>query len=973
MEQLDLEYYSREIFALGKEAMEKLSEFKVLVTGMSPLGTQVARLLVVSGVKTVAVHDDSRVSADDIRENDLLKEARAEGEVTRAQALAPVLQQFNRRVTVNAVQGDLFSVNIKDYDLIVATALDLTTLTRLSNLCREKSKHIGLVVCEAWGAMGTVFVDFNNEFLVYDKDGMEPESYLITNISQSCPGIVTIEDDLPLKLKDGDWVTFKGVNGMVEVTLPEPRPIKCISSSSFSIEDTSAYSGYVSGGVVSQFKMPDLVSFKSFQDSLLFPTFDAGLSRPDVTKSDRVGQLHFAYHAVMEYRRKYQCLPCAKDVDTLFLISSKLNAEAKEEEDRFSVEAINKDLITAVSASAGTNFRPIISIISGIAALEVIKFTGKFMPIRQWFHYDCFDALPGLQPTLDRGRNWHTLVVGAGAVGCELLALLHSLEIGSGTGSISVVDDGAVSYPTLCTHSLFREEDVGRRKAEIVVEVLKRRKPDSNIRSLTCPIEDPQLSDEFWESKDLILCTVDSEASIKLTESKAIWYEKPSLFAFMSSTSTHLSSLLPQKTGSLEFFPEEEPKADSTLLSSFPCRASMCVDWSIQLFSHLFLELPSQALKYMENPQAWTAEVCNETLPSARFARFELLRDFFEVLVSTDPAASVVFARRRFEQLFTTNIGKLLAEHPLDQEVEEGKLFWSGRRLPPEPTAFDANEDLHFNYLETCADLISQTVGRTLGLNKLEVKKIANQTLRSRAEPHTNSAGFDELQASIDALCPQASKAAVHPLTYQKDDPSGTQLEFIVSASHIRCGNYKIEPMERLKIKQIAGGLQPSLPAMSSFVAGLAAAEVLKLAAGVETDHLKEIRANLAGPELALTELRSAPAVKPMHSLYEESAVLIPAKFTLWDKVHLQGPMTVAQLKERLERDFSVHILIIYSGSVVFYNVVNAGQEVQSDLYALYQAKTQTARTSKYLALKVEARTQADDRNAVLPVIKYAL
>lgn len=973
MEQLDLEYYSREIFAVGKEAMEKLSEFKVLVTGMSPLGAQVAKLLVVSGVKTVAVHDDSRVSAEDIKENDLLKETRAVGEVTRAQALAPVLQQFNRRVTVNTVQGDLFSVNIKEYDLIVATALDLTTLTRLSNLCREKSKHIGLVVCEAWGAMGTVFVDFNNEFLVYDKDGMEAESYLITNISQSCPGIVTIEDERPLKLKDGDWVTFKGVNGMVEVTLPEPRPIKYISSSSFSIEDTSAYSGYISGGVVSQFKMPDLVSFKSFQDSLLFPTFDEGLSRPDVMKSDRVGQLHFAYHAVMEYRRKYQRLPSANDVEVLFLISSKLNAEAKEEGDRFSVEAINRDLIAAVSASASMQFGPIISIISGITALEVIKFTGKFMPIRQWFHYDCFDALPAPQSS-PKARKWHTLVVGAGAVGCELLSLLQSLEIGSEPGSLSVVDDGTVTYPTLCTHSLFREGDIGRKKAEIAVEVLKRRSSQGNWRSFTCQIEDLQLSDEFWESKDLIICTVDSEASIRLTENKAIWYEKPSLFAFMSSTTARISSLLPQKTGSLEFFPEEEFKSDSTLLSSYPCRASMCVDWSIQQFSQLFWELPSQAQKYMDDPQTCVAEMCNETLPSARFSRFELLRDFFEVLVSTDPAASVIFARRRFEQLFTADIGKLLEEHPLDQETEEGRMFWSGRRLPPEPTAFNANEDLHFNYLETCADLISQTVGRTLGLNKLEVKKIANQTMRNRAETHTNSAGFDELQASIDALCPQASKDTIRPLKYQKDDPTGTQLEFIVSAAHIRCGNYKIEPMERLKIKQIAGGLQPSLPAMSSFVAGLAAAEVLKLAAGVEIDHLKEIKANLAGPELALTELRTAPAVKPMHSMYEESAVLIPAKFTMWDKIALQGPMSIAQLKDRLERDCNVHILIIYSGSVVLYNVVNAGHEVQSDVYAFYQAKMQASGVPvKYLALKVEARTQGDDRNAVLPVIKYAI
>ena len=218
MEQLDLEFYSREIFALGKEAMEKLSDTKVLVTGMSPLGSQVAKLLVLSGVKSVFVHDDGKVTGEDRKNVDLLRGVEVAGEVTRAQAVLGVLQAYNRRVTVNLVEGDLFGVNLKEFDLVVATDKDITTLTKLSNLCREKSKHIGLIICESWGIMGSVFVDFNNEFLVYDKDGNDPESYMITNISQTCPGIVTIEDDRPLKLADGYWVTFKGVHGMVEVT-----------------------------------------------------------------------------------------------------------------------------------------------------------------------------------------------------------------------------------------------------------------------------------------------------------------------------------------------------------------------------------------------------------------------------------------------------------------------------------------------------------------------------------------------------------------------------------------------------------------------------------------------------------------------------------------------------------------------------------------------------------------------------------
>ena len=410
-------------------------------------------------------------------------------------------------------------------------------------------------------------------------------------------------------------------------------------------------------------------------------------------------------------------------------------------------------------------------------------------------------------------------------------------------------------------------------------------------------------------------------------------------------------------------------------MDKFPCRADLCVEWAIQQFDHLFLDLPTKAILYLENPQKFVTEVCNDSLPSARLATFELLKDFFEVLVSLDPAASVTFARRQFDQFFSIGVLKLLEEHPLDQETDEGKMFWSGKRLPPEPLSFTANEELHFNYIATCADLISRSVGRTLGLNKLEVKKIANQSLRHKAEEGVQmTSKFDELQENIDAICGKADRSAIRPISYEKDDPSGTQLEFIVSSAHLRCANYKIEPLERLKIKQMAGSLKPSLPAMASLVAGLTSSELLKLATGLEVDQLKEVRLNMATPEFALTETRPLRPMKPYNTIFEENAVLIPAKFTMWEKVAIAGPMTLQQFRDTLERDYKIHILIIYSGSTVLYNVVNAGNDGQTDMKTLFETKTQSVipSGSKYLPLKIEARTQSEDRNAILPVIKYA-
>ena len=30
----------------------------------------------------------------------------------------------------------------------------------------------------------------------------------------------------------------------------------------------------------------------------------------------------------------------------------------------------------------------------GIVAQEIVKFTGKYLPLKQWLHYDIFECLP---------------------------------------------------------------------------------------------------------------------------------------------------------------------------------------------------------------------------------------------------------------------------------------------------------------------------------------------------------------------------------------------------------------------------------------------------------------------------------------------------------------------------------------------------------------------------------------------------
>ena len=61
------------------------------------------------------------------------------------------------------------------------------------------------------------------------------------SVTKENPGLVYIDDTVGGKLAftDGHYVSFREVEGMVELNETPPRPIKYVSPMAFSIEDTS--------------------------------------------------------------------------------------------------------------------------------------------------------------------------------------------------------------------------------------------------------------------------------------------------------------------------------------------------------------------------------------------------------------------------------------------------------------------------------------------------------------------------------------------------------------------------------------------------------------------------------------------------------------------------------------------------------------------------------------------------------------
>lgn len=120
----------------------------------------------------------------------------------------------------------------------------------LSNVLTEMSSGIKIVVCDARGVCGMLFCDFGDCFQVYDQDGENVVSHIVTGITQVHPllcgmkchdlhahcicshrakskdGTVTIHDEERLRFNNGDRVVFSEVKGMEEVNHGEPRTVK---------------------------------------------------------------------------------------------------------------------------------------------------------------------------------------------------------------------------------------------------------------------------------------------------------------------------------------------------------------------------------------------------------------------------------------------------------------------------------------------------------------------------------------------------------------------------------------------------------------------------------------------------------------------------------------------------------------------------------------------------------------------------
>ncbi|KAL5015056.1 hypothetical protein ScPMuIL_009326 [Solemya velum] len=868
----------------------------------------------------------------------------------RAEVSHPRLAELNNYVPVHCYTGDLTNEYLKGFQVVVLTASSLEEQIRIGEFCHANG--IKIVVSDSKGLFGKIFCDFGENFVIQDIDGEQPISNMVASVTKDDEGVVTCLDEARHGYEDGDCVTFTEVQGMTELNGCKPMQIKVLGPYTFSIGNTSSFSDYVKGGIVTKVKMPKTVKFTSIKESMSSPEYLI----TDFAKFDRPAQLHLAFQALDKFQANKGFLPRPRnkaDAAEFLSIAKELNSTLTEK-----VEEFDEKLISQFAYTCTGDLCPMAAVIGGITAQEVMKAcSGKFNPIKQFLYYDSTECLPeenedsslteeNCAPKKDRydgqtvvfGSDFQKKIgdlkyflVGAGAIGCEMLKNWALMGLACGDGNVFVTDMDRIEKSNLNRQFLFRPWDVQKTKSSTAAAAAKEMNPNLKItpqENRVGPDTENIYTDEFFEVLDGVTNALDNVDARMYMDRRCVYYCKPLLESGTLGTKANVQVVIPHVTES--YSSSQDPPEKSIpicTLKNFPNAIEHTLQWARDLFEGIFTQPIECALQYINDPK-----FLERTMKLQGSQPIETLEAVKRALVDDRPKdfqSCVAFARSLWQDHYSNTIRQLLFNFPSDQVTSSGALFWSGPKRCPHDLVFDSDNEAHLDFVMSCANLRAEMYGLAQVKDRKQVQAMVDkvvvpvftpksgvriETTDAELESSRNSGSLDSDKIeNIKKILPSIeSLKNMHlvPIEFEKDDDTNFHMDFIVAASNLRAENYDIPPADRHKSKLIAGKIIPAIATTTALVVGLVCLELYKLVQGhKKIESYKNGFVNLALPFFAFSE----PIAPPKNKYYD-------TEFTLWDRFEVKGEMTLKEFLDYFQKEHKLEITMLSQGVSMLYS-----------------------------------------------------
>ena len=611
-------------------------------------------------------------------------------------------------------------------------------------------------------------------------------------------------------------------------------------------------------------------------------------------------------------------------------------------------EAQNK-ILQKIIFTHMVQFSPLCAYFGGFAAQEVIKaITNKYTPVNQIMYQDCIELIPNIdikseeslkeinfkenknrldgiqvilgQKILDKLINMKCLIVGAGAIGCELIKNFAMLNIGTGkNGAIYITDPDIIEVSNLTRQFLFREKHLRLPKSSTAAAAAKQMNPSLSGHlyaklDKVCEETENIFSDEFFSSLDFVANALDNVNARRYVDTRCVSNRKPLLESGTLGPKGHVQVVIPFKTES--YSSQSDPEVSNDIpqctLKMFPEEAIHCVEWARDQFGKKFTQMPKALNKRIE--EAKKGEDNNDIKLTKKAIKWlkKLPKTFDDCLK---------IARDKYNKVFVLNIKQLLYSYPLDKKDKNGKLFWTLPKRPPISLDYSIDDQLCTDFISAYAclmanmfnikipyenprdakskkDMIIKTKNMTVEEfkpNELKAKEIENEVESSeKKEKDVNEIieekkddKKEEKKEGEEELCnkelitmlkdDKSGYNKMKPLTsveFEKDDDTNFQIDVIYAMSALRCRNYKLDIMDWITVKIKAGRIIPALATTTSSIAALQAVELVKIAKDSPIEEYRNSFLNLAIPSLSSSEPGSCPKNKIREGL----------STTLWDR-----------------------------------------------------------------------------------------
>ena len=620
--------------------------------------------------------------------------------------------------------------------------------------------------------------------------------------------------------------------------------------------------------------------------------------------------------------------------------------------------ALDEKLMKELSYQAQGDLSPMAAFFGGLAAQEVLKsVSGKFHPVKQWLYFDSLESLPtsttrSEEQCKPRGTrydgqiavfgkeyqeklgNIHQFLVGAGAIGCEMLKNWAMIGLAAGPkGKISVTDMDQIEKSNLNRQFLFRPKDVGELKSVCAARAVQAMNPDlkghiNMLKDRVAQETEEVFNEVFWESLDGVTNALDNVDARTYVDRRCVFFHKPLLDSGTLGTKGNTQVVLPRQTES--YSSSQDPPEQSfpmCTLRSFPNKIEHTIAWAKDLF-HTYFAGPAEIVNAYMTQKDYVGSLKQS---GNEKQTLETLRDF---LVKEKPENfddCIKWARMQFEKQYNNSIQQLLYNFPKDSKTSSGQPFWSGPKRAPDALIFDANNQTHYTFVLAGANLHAFNYGirpvpdRNHIVSVLDnmivpdFKPDANVKIQAddkEPDPNANGAGDDgDELAAIAQKLPQPKTLGdfrLEAVEFEKDDDTNFHIDFITACSNLRAENYKIATADRHKTKFIAGKIIPAIATTTALVTGLVVLELYKIIDGkTDIEQYKNGFVNLALPFFGFSE----PIASPKGKYTGPDGEVVIDK--LWDRFETED-VSLSQFLKDFEKK-GLAISMISSGVSLLY------------------------------------------------------